>query len=138
MKRKEISTEISMSYTGPIDHGNTIQPQRPLSAETARVIALGCWRAPGRIHQLDHFRKRSKERGYSILDVQFAIKYGTIVFGPIFCPEPHNNFKYCFRARVDGIGFKVVFALNPTQDYEVSPLLLLITAVWQTKNGKRY
>ena len=124
-------------YIGPVDQEANTKPQAPLSPETARVVALSAWRGPGRIHQVPHFRERAKERNFTTLDVEFAIKYGKVVSGPTFCCEPHNNYKYYFMAEIDGIGFKVSFALDAAQDYAASPLVILITGVWNTATGCR-
>jgi hypothetical protein len=124
-------------YTGPVDHEASTKPQAPLSAETARVVALSAWRMPGRLHRTPHFLYRVKERNLTILDVEYVIKYGKVVSGPTFCGEPHSNYKYYFRADVDGITLKVAFALDATQDYAAGPLVVLITAVWNTPTGCR-
>lgn len=125
-------------YLGPVDQEAKTKPQAPLTAETARVVALNAWRGPGRLQQTPHFRKRVKERSFTTLDVEFVIKYGRVVSGPTPCGEPHNNFKYYFRAEVDGIVLKVAFALDATQDYAAGPMVVLITGVWATPNGCRH
>ena len=124
-------------YTGSVDQEATTKPQAPLSAETARVVALSAWRGPGRLHRVPHFLKRARERNFTILDFEYAVKHGKVVSGPTFCGEPHNNYKYCFRSNVDGINLEVSFALDATQDYTAGPLVVLITAVWKTRSGCR-
>ena len=124
-------------YLGPVDQEANTKPQAPLTAESARVVALSAWRGPGRLHQPQHFRKRAQERNFTTLDVEWAIKYGKVVSGPTSCGEPHNNYKYYFRAEIDGIAFKVSFALDATQDYAAGPLVVLITGVWATPSGCR-
>jgi len=124
-------------YRGDLHQDANTKPQSPLTAETARVVALNAWRGPGRLHQTPHFQKRVRERNFTILDVEWVIKYGRIVSGPTFCGEPYNNYKYYFKAEIDGITLKSSFALDATQDYEAGPLVVLITGVWATPSGCR-
>jgi len=123
-------------YTGPTDQEARTKPQAPLTAETARVVALSAWRT-GRLQRTPHFLMRLKARGFSILDVESVIRYGRVVAGPTPCGPPHNNHKYYFRDDVDGVGLKVSFALDAEQDYATCPLVVLITAVWCTASGRR-
>ena len=111
--------------------------RKPRYRRRRREWLLSAWRGPGRLHRVTHFVKRAKERNFTILDVEYVIKYGSVVSGPTFCGEPHNNHEYYFRAEVDGIMLKVAFALDATQDYEAGPLVVLLTAVWNTPSGCR-
>jgi hypothetical protein len=54
----------------------------------------------------------------------------------MYCPK-FKNVKYVFKGMVDGLGFRIVFALDATQDYATAPLVILITAAWSTRNGIR-
>jgi hypothetical protein len=124
-----------IKYHGPANPSANAQPQKPLSPESARVVALSAWRI-GRLRISGHFTKRVKERKFDILDVEQVIRHGTPKGGAVFCKR-YNNYKYVFHAAVDGIGLRAVFAIDATQDYTTSPLVILITAAWSTKTGAR-
>src|SRR5205085_1292091 len=94
-----VQQENEFVYTGPIGDGAKTKPQEPLSAESARVVALSAWNRSGRIWQTPHFRERAKSRVFSILDVHFVIKYGKVVSGPTHCPA-YKNHKYYFKCVV--------------------------------------
>lgn len=124
-------------YTGPINPNANTNPQSPLSCESARVVALSAWRLPGRIHITEHFTMRTRGRNFSILDAEEVLRRGKPIDDPMFCPEPHNNYKYKFRAGVDGTLLEIAFAIDATQDYLKAPLVILITGVWKTRSGIR-
>jgi hypothetical protein len=123
-------------YTGPLNPCADAKPQRPLSAESARWVALSAWSIPGRIRLTTHYTGRSKERHFSILDFEEVLRTGMPMEKGIYCPR-YRNAKYVFRGRVDGLGLRVVFALDATQDYATAPLVILITAAWSTRDGIR-
>lgn len=81
---------------------------------------------------------RVRERKFDIFDVEHVIRRGFPVGRAVFCKgEGRNNYKYRFRGIVDGLGLRVVFAIDATQDYFKAPLVILITAAWDTKTGVR-
>ena len=123
-------------YSGPLNPCAETRPQKPLSAESARYVALSAWNIPGRIRLTSHYKRRSRARRFSILDFQEVLRTGQPTGQVIYCPE-FKNVKYIFRGAVDGLGFRIVFALDATQDYSAAPLVILITAAWSTRNGVR-
>lgn len=113
-------------------------PAKGAFPEGARVVALSAWRLPGRLRLTSHFNMRVCERKFDIFDVEYVIRHGCPVGKAVFCKgEDRNNFKYRFRGTVDGLGLRVVFAIDATQDYFRAPLVILITAAWNTKTGAR-
>lgn len=133
---KDFQEEHVFTYRGPIYKRGQANPQAPLSPETARLVALESWGKGGRIRSTDHFRTRSSERNFSTLDVQEVIRHGRPECKAEFCRE-FNNYKYRFQGMVDGLELRVAFALDATQDYSASPLVILITGVWRNKTGAR-
>ena len=129
--------ECNVIYSGPIGRGSRANRQAPLSSEGARRVALEAWTNQGRVRPTEHFRKRATERGFTTLDVEQVIRHGKPKSGPDLCAE-FDNYKYCFRGRIDGVTLEVTFALDATQDYESNPLAILITGVWKTATGKRW
>ena len=123
-------------YSGPINPSSEAKPQATLTPESARVVALSAWRIPGRLRPSDHFTKRLVQRKFDILDVERVIRTGKPKGVGKFCPK-FGNYKYQFKGAVDGMGLRVVFAIDATQDYAATPLVILITAAWNTKSGKR-
>jgi hypothetical protein len=126
-----------LEYLGPVNPASAAQPQAPLTPETARSIALSAWHAPGRLRISDHCKKRMRERGFDILDFEVVVKHGRPVGPAIKCGAPHHNYKYCFSTLVDGERLEASFAVDPSQDYQQAPLVVLITGVWKTKTGTK-
>jgi hypothetical protein len=123
-------------YSGPLNPCAETRPQKSLSAESARTVALSAWNLPGRLRLTSHYTKRSKARKFGILDFEEVLRTGRPTDKGIYCPK-YKNVKYVFRGSVDGLGFRIVFALDATQDYAAAPLVILITAAWSTRNGVR-
>lgn len=129
---------VEIVYRGPHNQCVNTQPQKPLSPETARVVALSAWRNPGRLRITDHFNMRVSKRNFDIFDVEYVLRHGVPLGSAIFCSgKGRNNYKYRFWCKVDGLGLRVVFAIDATQDYQSAPLVILITAAWDTKTGAR-
>jgi hypothetical protein len=97
---------------------------------------LSAWNIPGRIRLTKHYTKRSKKRRFGILDFEEILRTGKPLEKGIYCPR-YRNVKYVFKGTVDGLGLRIVFALDATQDYTAAPLLILITAAWSTRDGIR-
>lgn len=135
-KSRELEEEHSFIYQGQIPRGAKASPQAPLSAETARVVALNAWYSKGRIRLTGHFRKRTGERKFTIFDVEHVIRYGKPSCPVEFCTK-FANYRYRFEAEIDGLTLKIAFALDATQEYHISPLVILITGVWKNRTGKR-
>lgn len=129
---------VEVTYRGPLNQSADAMPQKPLSPEGARVVALSAWRLPGRLRLTSHFNMRVVQRKFDIFDVEYVIRNGTPIGKAIFCKGAgRNNYKYRFRGNVDGLGLRIVFAIDATQDYFSAPLVILITAAWNTKTGAR-
>jgi hypothetical protein len=123
-------------YSGPLNPCAETKPQRPLTAESARYVALSAWNIPGRLRLTGHYTKRSKKRRFSILDFEEVLRTGRPMEKGMYCPR-YKNVKYVFKGIVDGLGLRIVFALDATQDYSAAPLVILITAAWSTRDGVR-
>lgn len=135
-EEKDAPNEHKISYKGPIRENHKAQPQAPLSPEAARRVALSAWERGGRIRPTHHFRSRASQRGFTIIETEQVIRYGRCVAGVEACPE-FRNYKYLFEAEIDGVRLRISFALDGTQDYQESPVLILISGVWKTKSGTR-
>jgi hypothetical protein len=124
--------------------GNTtITPLEPLESspavpkhELARIVSLSVLCGDrGSIKPWPHFLRRSKERGFDIFDVEYAIRNGECMKGE-YCPD-FKSHKYTFYCLIDWVGFEATFALSTTHDFIKAPLMYLITAVWKTESGCR-
>jgi len=137
MAPKRLLTHLEVQYVGPVNPTSATEAQAPLTPEMARSIALNGWRT-GRLRITEHCRRRMKERGFDVLDIEHVIKRGRPDGPAVKCGAPHENFKYCFTCSVDGARLQVAFALDPTQDYQTAPLVILITGVWKTATGTKH
>lgn len=109
----------------------------PPSSEFARSLALSVLGdVRGRFRRTVHFSQQMVQRTFDIFDVEYAIRNGSCVGSGVYCPD-NINYKYTFRACVDGVDFDAVFALSAEHDLLESPLLILVTGCWKTKTGKR-
>jgi len=90
----------------------------------------------GSMRTKKHCRERMSERNFDVFDMEYAIRNGSCVQGGEYLAK-HLNFKYTFRANIDGADFDAVFALSSEHDLFESPVMILITGVWKTRNGRR-
>jgi hypothetical protein len=97
----------------------------PLSLENALVVITRAWMI-GRVRYSDHFTVRCRERRVTTIDVGNVIRTGRMVGNGEYCPE-FRNWKYRIRGEVEGDLIEVVVALDPSQDYDLAPLIVVIT-----------
>lgn len=136
----KIDDGIQCRYVGSHRQEKTtsleIKPTAP-KPDFARTVALGVLgERIGRYHSTPHFTQRVKEREFDVFDIEYAIRNGVCLGEGFFC-EKYRNFKYTFRANIEGIDFDAVFALSADDDFIRSPLLILITGCFKTDSGKR-
>jgi hypothetical protein len=106
-----------------------VQPAATLSVENAQVVITRAWMF-GRVRYASHFTERSRERRLTTVDVGNVLRTGEIVGKPEYCPD-FRNWKYRLRGTVEGETLEVVVALDPEEDYDLSPLIVLITAYFK-------
>ena len=116
------------------DHVEPVWVSRvaPLSPENARVVIQRAW-SVGRVQVTPHFRKRSRERDFTTLDVGNVIRYGLACSQAEFC-EQFQNHKYRIRLVMEDSTLEVVIALDYSEDYQQVPLVVLVTGYWQGGN----
>ena len=102
----------------------------PLSLENAHVVITRAWMV-GRVRYARHFGARCQERGFTTVDVGNVLRTGRIWGEAEYCPE-FRNWKYRIRATVEEELLEVVVALDPNEDYELAPLVVLITIYRKT------
>ncbi len=109
----------------------SIQPRRnpPLSVANAEQVLRKAWIA-GRSLLGEHFRKRSQERSFSTLDVDRVLRLGKIQGKPEYCPI-FCNWKYRVRGQSGEQVLEVVVGLDPNEDFDQCPLIVLITGYWK-------
>jgi hypothetical protein len=140
MAKDAKEVEHKCVYLG--SHDNTaMQPVEavptPPSSEFARTLALSVLGGVrGRFRRSLHFAQQVVERDFDVFDMEYAIRNGTCVEGGTYCPD-NRDYKYTFRACIDGVDFDAVFAFSAEHDLFASPLLILVTGCWKTKTGKR-
>jgi hypothetical protein len=126
-----VSEKREFRYCGPEQ-----QPQRveahtsPLSAENARSVIQNAW-SNGRVHLGTHFKKRCGERDIDMLDVENLVRNGVVQPRPEYCPV-YKNWKYRMAGIIDERHLEVVIALDATEDYDESPLAIVLTAYERT------
>ncbi len=76
------------------------------------------------------------EREFDIFDMEYAVRNGQPTENGEYS-EKHRDFKYTFRANIDGTDFDAAFSISSEHDFVTSPLMVLITGCWKTKSGKR-
>jgi|HubBroStandDraft_6_1064221.scaffolds.fasta_scaffold2171132_1 hypothetical protein len=113
------------------------QSPTPPAIEFVRSLALSLiGGVRGRFRRSIHFAHQVIEREFDVFDMEYAIRNGDCVGGGIYCPD-NRDYKYTFRACIDGVDFDAVFALSAEHDLIASPLWILVTGCWKTKTGKR-
>ena len=116
-------------YVGP-----EIQPPRvkshdaALSPENAKAVIQKSW-SGGRVHVGTHIKNRMIERNVDMIDLENVIRNG-VVRGTEYC-EAYKNWKYRMVGASDAKRIEVVIALDPTEDFEASPLAVLVTVFEQ-------
>ena len=107
------------------------------SAELARMVALSILDGDrGSYHPSFHFGPRTKERNFDVFDMEYAIRNGKCIEAGEYFADRKNH-KYVFRCDIDGVEFDAVVALSAEHDLIKSPLMILVTGVWKTNDGKR-
>jgi len=100
-----------------------------LSDENLHTIIVRAWMI-GRYHVANHFREMGRKRGFDILDAENAIHRGKLR-GPVeYCPD-FSNWKCRVLGPAEDKQLEVVVALDNFEDYEASPLIVLITGYWR-------
>ena len=126
-------------YNGPIhDCGQaSTRPEAPVSpANGLQIIKAGF--LAGRKHISAHFRSRGRERNFDSMDAHTVVRTGQLRGEPTYCPE-FGNWKYRIVAKVEYDRdekleireLEIVVALDPGEDYEKSPLIILVTGYWR-------
>jgi hypothetical protein len=127
-------SDHEFTYRGPLNNCCNSQAQQPLSPDAARRVALEAL-ATGRIRLTSHFRLRAGARKFDLLDVESVISRGQPIGIGVMCPEK-KNIKYVFSGLCGDKILTVVFALDPTQSYEETPLAILITGCWKKRSQR--
>ena len=117
-------------YNGPVVGGACrAKPEAPLSPANALEIIRAAFLA-GRLQTTTHFREQQSTRLFDSMDAENAIRTGELRGDPEFCPV-NRNWKYRIIADVEDRKLEIVVALDPAEDYDASPLIILITGYWR-------
>ena len=100
-----------------------------LSPSSALAIIKGAWEE-GRIHLSSHFRQQASSRNFNTLDAERVIHCGSMCGQAEFC-EDFRNWKYRLAGMVGDRKLEIVMAIDPSEDYSSSPLIVLITGYWR-------
>ena len=122
------------TYRGPLNSCSASQAQQPLSPDAARRVALEAL-SSGRVRLTSHFRMRAASRRFDLLDVENVLSQGSPRGLGEMCPY-RKNVKYLFSGICDDRVLNIVFALDATQSYEETPLVILITGCWRRRSRK--
>jgi hypothetical protein len=101
-----------------------------LSLENATAVIRKAW-SRGRLHVGTHIKKRMAQRKVDMLDLENVIRNGVVSSSKY--DEDYKNWKYRMVGTSDGRKIEVIIALDPTEDYEVSPLAVLVTVFDQNE-----
>lgn len=125
-------------YNGPVHDGQaSTKPGVPITpANGLQLIKTGA--IAGRMHISAHFKRRGRERGFDSMYAHTVIRAGEMRGLPAYCPE-FGNWKYRIGAEVEDERderlvireLQIVVALDPVEDYERSPLIILVTGYWR-------
>jgi hypothetical protein len=122
------------AYNGPVHDGQaSAKPEAPVTpANGLQIIKTGF--LAGRKQISEHFKRRGRERGFDAMDAHIVVRTGKLRGAPTYCPV-FGNWKYRVVADLedDKLEIKqleIVVALDPGEDYEKSPLIILLTGYW--------
>jgi hypothetical protein len=101
-----------------------------LSLENATAIIRKAW-GRGRLHVGTHIKKRMAQRKVDMIDLENVIRNGVVSSSKY--DEEYKNWKYRMVGTTDGRNIEVIIALDPTEDYEASPLAVLVTVFDQNE-----
>ena len=125
-------------YNGPVHDGQpSAKPGAPVTPANGLQIIKKAVLA-GRKHISSHFRQRGRERGFDSMAAHTVIREGKLNGTPTYCPE-FANWKYRIAAEIEDERdeklemrqLEIVVALDPLEDYEKSPLIILLTGYWK-------
>jgi hypothetical protein len=112
--------------------GSEQPPQRvkehdtSLSLENAKAVIQKAW-STGRIHVGTHIKKRMRERGVDMIDLENIVRAG-VVSGKEYC-EIYKNWKYRMVGVSDERQIETVIALDSTEDFSETPLAVFLTVL---------
>lgn len=113
-------------YVGPEQRPPRVRGhQGALSPPNALSVIQESWRS-GRVHVGTHFKKRCLERDIDMLDIENIIRDGVVRGVPEHCAI-NKNWKYKVFGSFDERDLEVIVALEPTEDYTKTPLVILVT-----------
>jgi hypothetical protein len=130
-----MGNERLFEYNGPTFEGQcAAKPEAPVSPSNGLNIVRAAFLA-GRKHVSQHFKARSMERKFDTLDAQNVITTGNLCCLPEYCPD-FETWKFRIIAdledeKLDMRKLEIVVALDPAEDYEKSPLIILVTGYWR-------
>lgn len=97
----------------------------PPTAENLKLILIRALRV-GHTIPSSHFYKRCLEREFDLLDAEVLIEDGTITSGPTY-DQDYHSFQVEIYGRIDGIGWKLIAALDCGSDFLNCPKVTLIS-----------
>jgi len=116
-------------YVGPENQPPRVKGHdAALSPENAKAVIQKAW-SSGRVHVGTHIKNRMIERNVDMIDLENVIRNG-VVRSTEYC-EAYKNWKYRMAGASDDKKIEVVIALDPTEDFEASPLGVLVTVFEQ-------
>jgi hypothetical protein len=129
-----VAEKREYQYCGPIHAPARVNKhEAALSCENATSVIRKAW-SVGRVHLGTHFKNRCVERGVDMLDLENLVRNG-VVSGAAEYSEDYKNWKYRLAGVIDERHLEAVIALDPTEDYTESPLVVPLT-VYEKKVQK--
>lgn len=127
-------SELRFEYVGPTPREKKVISSLPtaLSASNLHLIIVRAWNV-GRYHITDHFRLRSGQRGFNVIDAENAIRRGALRGAAKYCAD-YSNWKCRVIGPVEGRYLEIVVALDEFEDYDECPLIIPITGYWRDRS----
>ena len=104
----------------------------PISSENTRMLLIRALEH-GRIHVTEHFKQRSKERGFNTLDAERVVRHGSVKQEPVYCPR-FRNWRFTLTGFSYGRTLEICVGLSLELDLD-SPVLALITGILKRRKS---
>jgi len=118
-------SERKYEYCGPSRTPQKVNNRdTPLSLENATIVIRKAW-SSGRIHVGTHIKKRFRERGVDMIDLENIVRKGSVITREY--DEVYKNWKYRMAGSTDDRQLEVIIALDSSEDLSDSPLAIPLT-----------
>ena len=111
----------------------SLSEELPISTENALTLLVKALEE-GRVHVTEHFKMRSRERDFTTVDVEQAIRQGHLLSEPSFCPD-FETWVFRLHWKCENRLLEIRVALDFKEDLS-SPLIVYLTGIARGKGTK--